>query len=70
MLAPQERILGGIPVGHPVILWLVERAGELLTKHLMGHDGRTAFERLLGETSRGDGYKFGEQVRYCARPGN
>eukprot|EP00969_Alexandrium_andersonii_P314641 13899483-Alexandrium_andersonii.AAC.1 len=61
MLVPQERIQGEIPVDHPVILWLVEHAGELVAKHLMGHDGRTVFERLVGKASRDDGYEFGEQ---------
>eukprot|EP00969_Alexandrium_andersonii_P120717 5337542-Alexandrium_andersonii.AAC.1 len=31
-------------------------AGELLTRHRVGHDGRTAFERLFGKPSRDDGY--------------
>eukprot|EP00969_Alexandrium_andersonii_P035261 1544994-Alexandrium_andersonii.AAC.1 len=34
----------------------------------MGHDGRTAFERLFGKPSRGDGYEFGEQAHYRVRP--
>eukprot|EP00969_Alexandrium_andersonii_P064825 2855256-Alexandrium_andersonii.AAC.1 len=34
----------------------------------MGHDGRTAFERLFGEPSRDDGYAFGEQVHCRVRP--
>eukprot|EP00969_Alexandrium_andersonii_P251729 11125232-Alexandrium_andersonii.AAC.1 len=50
------------------MLWLVEHAGELLMKPLVGHDGRAAFERLFGKPSRGDGYEFGEQVRFRARP--
>eukprot|EP00969_Alexandrium_andersonii_P119370 5277803-Alexandrium_andersonii.AAC.1 len=50
------------------MLWLAGHAGELLPKHLTGHDGRTAFERLFGKPSRGDGHEFGEQVRYRARP--
>eukprot|EP00969_Alexandrium_andersonii_P216468 9560841-Alexandrium_andersonii.AAC.1 len=50
------------------MLWLVEHAGELLTKHLVGHVGRAAFEPLFGKPSRGDGYEFGEQVRYRAPP--
>eukprot|EP00969_Alexandrium_andersonii_P364548 15464373-Alexandrium_andersonii.AAC.1 len=50
------------------MLWLVEYAGELLAKRLMGHDGRTAFERLFGEPSRCDGYEFGELVHYRVRP--
>eukprot|EP00969_Alexandrium_andersonii_P290920 12859422-Alexandrium_andersonii.AAC.1 len=68
MLALQGRIQGEIPVDHPVMLWLTEHAGELLTEHLVGHDGRTAFERLCGEPSRDDGYDFGEQVFFRARP--
>eukprot|EP00969_Alexandrium_andersonii_P128722 5688449-Alexandrium_andersonii.AAC.1 len=39
-------------------------------KHLVGHDGRAAFERLFGEPSRGDGYELGEQARYGVRPGD
>eukprot|EP00969_Alexandrium_andersonii_P077540 3420104-Alexandrium_andersonii.AAC.1 len=31
------------------MLWLFEHAGEPLTKHLVGHDGRTGFERLFRE---------------------
>eukprot|EP00969_Alexandrium_andersonii_P156145 6903309-Alexandrium_andersonii.AAC.1 len=61
MLALHGRTQGEIPGDHPVMLWLAEHAGELLTKHLMGHDGRTAFERFFGKPSRGDGYEFGEQ---------
>eukprot|EP00969_Alexandrium_andersonii_P259912 11492436-Alexandrium_andersonii.AAC.1 len=34
----------------------------------MGHDGRTAFERLFGKSSWGEGHEFGEQVRYRVRP--
>eukprot|EP00969_Alexandrium_andersonii_P270612 11961914-Alexandrium_andersonii.AAC.1 len=50
------------------MLWLIEHAGELLTKRLMGHDGRAEFERLFGKPSRGDCYEFGEQVHYRVRP--
>eukprot|EP00969_Alexandrium_andersonii_P112828 4986937-Alexandrium_andersonii.AAC.1 len=64
MLALQERTQGGIPVDRPVMLWLVEHAGELLTEHLVGHDGRAAFERLFGKACRDDGYEFGELVHY------
>eukprot|EP00969_Alexandrium_andersonii_P165012 7294051-Alexandrium_andersonii.AAC.1 len=37
------------------MLWLIEHAGELLAKHLVGHDGRAAFERLFGKPSRRTG---------------
>eukprot|EP00969_Alexandrium_andersonii_P159329 7039739-Alexandrium_andersonii.AAC.1 len=50
------------------MLWLVEHAGELLSKRLVGHDGRAGFERLFGAPSREEGYEFGELVCYRARP--
>eukprot|EP00969_Alexandrium_andersonii_P316005 13961967-Alexandrium_andersonii.AAC.1 len=34
VLALQARIQGEVPLGHLAMLWLGERAGELLTKHL------------------------------------
>eukprot|EP00969_Alexandrium_andersonii_P227923 10065859-Alexandrium_andersonii.AAC.1 len=68
MLAFQERIQGGLPVDRPAMLWLVEHAGGLLTKYLVGRDGRTALERLMGKPSRGDGWEFGERVFYRVRP--
>ena len=68
MLALQARIQGEVPVDHPLMLWLVEHAAELLTKHLVGHDGRTAFERLFGKACREDGYEFGESVHYKLKP--
>eukprot|EP00969_Alexandrium_andersonii_P232472 10264264-Alexandrium_andersonii.AAC.1 len=33
------------------MLWLIEHAGELLTKRAAGHDGRTPYERVFGKTS-------------------
>ena len=36
MLALEGRIQGDIPVHHPIMLWLVEHAVELTTKHLVG----------------------------------
>eukprot|EP00969_Alexandrium_andersonii_P026547 1158208-Alexandrium_andersonii.AAC.1 len=43
--------------------------GSPSRKHLVGHEGRTAFERLaVRKPSRGDGYEFGERAFYCVRP--
>eukprot|EP00969_Alexandrium_andersonii_P219202 9681161-Alexandrium_andersonii.AAC.1 len=64
MLALQARIQGEVPVDHPAMLWLIEHAGELLTKHLVGHRGRAGFKCLFGKPSREDGYEFGELVYY------
>ena len=66
MLALEARIQGEVPVMHPIMLWLVEHAGELITKYLVGHDGKTAYARLFGTPDRGEGYEFGERVM-CKR---
>eukprot|EP00969_Alexandrium_andersonii_P209303 9244220-Alexandrium_andersonii.AAC.1 len=50
------------------MLWLVEHAGEVLTKCPAGCDGRAGFERLSGKPSREDGCEFGELACYRARP--
>eukprot|EP00969_Alexandrium_andersonii_P060486 2662942-Alexandrium_andersonii.AAC.1 len=33
------------------MLWLIEHARELLIKHLAGHGGRAAFDRLFGKAA-------------------
>ena len=53
-----------IPVTHPVTLWMVEHASELLTKYLVGRDGKTPYERLTGKRYRVEAFEFGEKVRY------
>ena len=64
MLALEGRIQGDIPVHHPIMLWLVEHAAELVTKHLVGHDGKTAYTRLFGKPCRDEGFEFGERVHF------
>ena len=34
------RIQGEVPVAHPILLWLVEHAAEIVTKQMAGHGGR------------------------------
>eukprot|EP00969_Alexandrium_andersonii_P201896 8920988-Alexandrium_andersonii.AAC.1 len=70
MLALHSQTKGEIPVDRPVVLWLIEHAGELLTKHQVGHDGRALCEQLFGMPCRGESFEFGEPVRYLARPGD
>ena len=50
---------------HPIMLWLVEHAAELTTKHLVGHDGKTAYTRLFGKPCRDEGFEFGERVHFA-----
>ena len=55
---------GGCPGISPGMLWLVERAAELLTTLQVGHGGETPFERLARKPCRGEGSEFGEKVFY------
>ena len=58
-----ERKLGvRFPADHPVLAWVVEAVGDLTTKHLRGHDGRTGYERLFGKAPREEGLELCESV--------
>ncbi len=35
-----------IPIGHPIMAWIVPHSAFLLNVLEVGHDGRTAYERL------------------------
>ena len=51
-----------IPVRHSTFSWMVEHAADLLTKYVVGGDGRTPYERLKGRAYRGELYEFGQPV--------
>ena len=53
-----------ISTTHPVFPWLVEHAGDLLTKYSIGRDGRTAYERLKEKKASGEMYEFGSFVMH------
>ena len=46
----------------PVMLWLVEHAGCILSRCQKGRDGRTPFERLYGKKPTQEFVPFGEKV--------
>ena len=52
---------------HPVIYWLVEHAADILSKFLVGEDGKTGYERVKGKKYSGDVVEFGEKVHYRQR---
>ena len=62
LLALEARIGALIPATHPITLWLVEHTTELLAKHLVGRDGKSPVERLLGKKCRVEAFEIGEQV--------
>ena len=48
--------------------WMVEMAGLQLNRGEVGHDGKTAYERSKGKTSRIHGTEFGEGGLWRRRP--
>ena len=46
VLALTRKLGATITSGHAVLPWIVEAVSDMITKHLRGQDGRTAFERL------------------------
>jgi hypothetical protein len=47
--ALEQRLNMKISGKHPVMTWLVEHSADMISKYLVGHDGRTAYERWRGE---------------------
>ena len=52
-LAALERRIGAkFPTNHPVLTWLVEHVGDVISKYMVGVDGKTSYERLFGRPVR------------------
>ena len=49
---------------HPMMAWLPEHSGFLLSRFQVAADGKTAYERLKGKEWRGELMDFGEKVMY------
>jgi hypothetical protein len=62
LLALDRKLGTQIPIDHPIVAWLVEFIGDILTKYLVGLDGKTGYERLFGKASREELLEFGEVV--------
>jgi len=53
-----------LPPRHPVLCWLVDYCGTLLSRFQRGPDGRTAYERSTGKAWKIKLPEFGENVWY------
>ena len=67
MLCLEERIGARIPVGHPILTWLVRHAAWCRTTRVRHTDGRTAYERARGRAFKTPMVGFGEYCRYKIR---
>jgi len=60
----EEHYGGGVHPKHPVLSWLVNYCGCLISRFLKGADGRTAYERSTGKRWRIQLPEFAETVLY------
>ena len=68
-LAALERRIGAkFPSNHLVLTWLVEHVGNVISKYMVGVDGKTSYERLFGRPVREEGLEFGETFHWRHRP--
>ena len=49
---------------HPIMAWIPQHAGFLLSRFQVSKDGKTAYERLKGKAYRGELVDFGERVTF------
>ena len=63
-LALQKRVGCRIPVGHPIMTWMVKHAGELISKYQLNRDGKTAYYKVFGKPCKDVIVEIGEEVHY------
>ena len=66
-LCLEEQIGARIPVGHPLLTWLVRHAAWCRTSRIRGSDGRTAYEKARGRAFKTPMVGFAEHCRYKVR---
>ena len=62
--ALEDRVGYRLSGTHPVLAWLIEHSADVLSKFLVGDDGKTAYERLKGKKYEKELVEFGERVHY------
>ena len=58
----ETKLKMAVGIGHHRIAWLVENVADIINKFKIGHDGRTAYERLKGKTYKGVIHEFGSVI--------
>ena len=61
LLALEARASGRIPCSRAIFAWLAEHSADVLTKYLLGKDGKTARYRLHGKAVHAEALEFGER---------
>ena len=62
VIALEKRLKTSFGANHIVVQWLIEHAGFVHNRFVIGHDGMTPHQRSTGKKYRGHLVEFGEQV--------
>ena len=68
LAALERNVNAKFPSNHPALTWLVEHVADVISKYMVGVDGKTAYERLFGRAVREEGLEFGESLHWRHRP--
>jgi hypothetical protein len=68
LAALERNVNAKFPSNHPALTWLVEHVADVISKYMVGVDGKTAYERLYGRPVREEGLEFGETLHWRHRP--
>ncbi len=68
LAALERNVNAKFPSNHPALTWLVEHVADVISKYMVGVDGKTAYERLFGRPVREEGLEFGESLHWRHRP--
>ena len=63
-LALEHNFMHRIPINHPIVPWLVKHCSFALNRFLIGHDGKSAYERVRGRPFKSEIIELGETVYY------
>ena len=60
----EERYQQKIEGNHAALPWLIRHAAGVMSRLMVGDDGKTGYERLKGKRFRGEWVEFGECIWY------
>ena len=60
--ALESRIKSHVDVDEPIIEWMIERSARILNCHLIEHDGKVPYRRVMHRDPHPSQVEFGEQV--------
>ena len=63
-VALEQRLGKPVKSHWPVMTWMTEHVGNMLTCYEVGKDGKTAYQRLYGKKAHAALAEFGEQILY------